>query len=133
MAKTDKLPSETEWLVMETIWKHDADSLTSAEMIERLKNVQDMSPKTVRVLINRLCRKGMLAYTVDQEDSRVYHYYALKSREECLREKSRHFVDSYFSGSGSGALAALISSIELSDGEWQELKDILESAPKGSR
>lgn len=148
MMKGDGMPSETEWLVMETIW-NSGGSLTSAEMIERLKQLrgrpgfagedsavlQDMSarelsPKTVRVLVNRLCQKGLLDYTVDAQDSRVYHYFAKRTREECLREKSRHFVDSYFSGSGSGAVAALIQNMELSDKERQELQEILESAHK---
>lgn len=143
MKKNDRMPSETEWLVMETIW-NSGGSLTSAEIIERLKQVggrpgfaeeadtslqdvsRELAPKTVRVLVSRLCQKGLLDYTIDAQGSRVYHYFATKTREECLREKSRHFVDSYFSGSGSGAVAALIQNMELSDKERQELQEILE-------
>ena len=66
----------------------------------------DMSMRMVRVLMNRLNQKDILGYTVDEHDSRVYHYYVQRSREECVKEKSRKFVDSYFSGSGTNAMAA---------------------------
>lgn len=124
MSREDLMPSETEWLVMESVWSSEG-SLTSAEIIERLKGVKKMAPKTVRVLINRLCQKGLLSYMVDERDSRVYHYQAERSREECLAEKSRHFVDSYFSGNGQGAVAALLQNVELSEQELESLRDIL--------
>lgn len=132
MSKKDMMPSETEWLVMEIIWNSDT-SLTSAEIIAQLKDVKHMAPKTVRVLISRLCQKGLLDYTIDQTDSRVYHYFPLKTKDICLKEKSRHFVDSYFSGNGSGAVAALVGSVELSEQELIALSDILKSAGKQHR
>lgn len=124
MSKNDMMPSETEWLVMEIIWE-SGGALTSAEIIERLKNVKNMAPKTVRVLISRLCQKGLLDYTIDKTDSRVYHYFAAKTKETCLKEKSRHFVNSYFSGNGQGAVAALLQNVELSEQEMESLRDIL--------
>ena len=48
-----------------------------------------MNQRMVRVLINRLCKKGMLTYTVDADDARVYHYSAARGREECRRAKNR--------------------------------------------
>ena len=33
-------------------------------------------------------KKGMLTYTVDPDDSRVYHYTAARGREECQKAKS---------------------------------------------
>ena len=82
----------------------------------------------VRVLMNRLCQKGLLGYTVDEKDARVYHYFVLKSREECLKEKSRRFVDSYFSGNQTNAVAALLQSISLTEEQIQELTEILEKS-----
>lgn len=84
-----------------------------------------MTPKMVRVLMNRLCRKGILDYTVDRYDARVYHYHALKSREECLQSKSRKFADSYFSRNQSSASASLIQNIALTDEQIEELEEIL--------
>lgn len=118
-------PSQSEWLVMEIFWA-SSESLTAKEVIKKLQNKADMSPRMVRVLINRLCQKGVLGYTVDEQDLRVYHYFVLKTREECQREKSRKFVDSYFGGSRKNAMAALLQSPELTEEQFAELEGILE-------
>ena len=123
--KDETTSSESEWMIMEVFWSAQ-QALTSREVIERLKKA--MTPKMVRVLINRLCEKEILAYTIDKEDKRVYHYYVLKSKEECQKEKSRKFVESYFKGSQSNAVAALLQSANLSEEQIQELEEILEKS-----
>ena len=130
MVKMDSTPSETEWLVMEILWESSIP-LTSSEVIKRLENVKAMSPKTVRVLINRLYRKKIIDYTIDKKDTRVYHYFALKSKAQCLQEKSRKFAESYFSGNETGALASLIQNCDLTEEQIGELEAILEKS-KGS-
>lgn len=125
MSKEDLTPSETEWLVMEKLWESDVP-LTSAEIISRLESEKKMSPKTVRVLLNRLGQKKIVDYMIDKKDSRVYHYFPVKSKEECLKEKSRHFTDSYFKGNRAGAMAALVESFALNEAQMKELWEILE-------
>ena len=118
-------PSQSEWLVMEVFWA-SASSLTAKEVIQKMGDKSDMSPRMVRVLLNRLWQKGVLSYTVDEHDARVYHYTVMKSKEECQQEKSRKFVDSYFAGSRKNAMAALLQSAELTQEQFQELEEILE-------
>lgn len=89
-----------------------------------------MTPKMVRVLMNRLCEKGLLSYKVDSNDKRVYHYFVMKSKEDCLKEKSKRFVDSYFSGSKTNAMAALLQSFALTDEQLKELEEILVKTKK---
>lgn len=125
-------PSQSEWLVMEVFWASDS-SLTAKEVIQEMKKNSDMSPRMVRVLLNRLWQKGVLSYTVDEHDARVYHYTAMKSREDCQREKSRKFVDSYFAGSRKNAMAALLQSAELTKEQLQELEEILEQCKDKGR
>ncbi|MCM1181644.1 MAG: BlaI/MecI/CopY family transcriptional regulator [Clostridium sp.] len=119
-------PSQSEWLVMEVFWASDASSLTAKEVIRKVRERTDMSPRMVRVLLNRLWQKGVLSYTVDEHDLRVYHYSVMKSKEECQKEKSRKFVDSYFEGSQKNAMAALLQSAKLTEEQLQELEEILE-------
>ena len=125
MEKDEQMPSESEWKIMEILWDSQVP-LTSAEVIQQMQGVDDMTPKMVRVLMNRLSRKGLLGYEVDQHDSRVYHYTPRKSREECLRDKSRKFTDSYFSGNKTNAMVALLQSFALTDEQIEELEEILE-------
>lgn len=117
-------PSQSEWLIMEVFWASGM-SLTAKDVIKKIQDKTDMSPRMVRVLINRLCQKGVLSYTVDEYDLRVYHYSVVKSKEECQKEKSRKFVDSYFEGSGKNAMAALLQSAALTEEQLLELEEIL--------
>ncbi|MDE7330728.1 MAG: BlaI/MecI/CopY family transcriptional regulator [Lachnospiraceae bacterium] len=117
----------SEWQIMEVLWASNTP-LTSSEVYKRMQGNVDMSMRMVRVLMNRLNQKGVLGYTVDEHDSRVYHYYVQRSKEECVKEKSRKFVDSYFSGNGSNAMAALLQSFALTDEQIKELEEILEKS-----
>lgn len=118
-------PSQSEWLIMEVFWACNT-SLTAREVIQKIHDKADMSPRMVRVLINRLCQKGVLSFTIDEHDARIYHYSVMKSKEECQKEKSRKFVDSYFEGSRKNAMAALLQSADLTKEQFKELEEILE-------
>ena len=119
-------PSENEWLVMEVLWAQEG-FMTAAEIIGQLTGKTDVSQKTIRVMINRLLAKGMLTYTVDERDARIYHYQAARSKEECLRLKSRRFVSNYFGGNASLAVASFLQSAEISKEELQDLSSLVES------
>ena len=125
MAKEEITPSE--WQIMEVLWEC-GEPLISSEVYKRMQGNVDMSMRMVRVLMNRLNQKNVLGYIVDERDSRVYHYYVQKSREECVKEKSRKFVDSYFSGNGTNAVAAMLQSFALTDEQIKELEEILEKS-----
>lgn len=125
MAREEITPSE--WQIMEVLWASKTP-LTSAEVYKRMQGNAGMSQRMVRVLMNRLSQKDMLGYTVDEQDARVYHYYVTKPREECVKEKSRRFVDSYFSGSGTNAVMALLQSFDLTEEQIKELEEILEKS-----
>lgn len=118
-------PSETEWLIMEVIWNADRD-ITASEVIERLKGSLDVSARTIRVLINRLLAKGIIGYEVDQRDSRIYHYYVVKTKEECLKEKQDRFVRHYFGGSHTLAVASFLEQAPLNREQILELEQIVE-------
>ena len=119
-------PSENEWMVMEVLWAHER-AMTAAEIIEQLTGKTDVSQKTIRVMINRLLAKGMLTYTVDERDARIYHYQAARTKEECLRLKSRRFVSNYFGGNASLAVASFLQSAEISREQLEDLSSLVES------
>ncbi len=118
-------PSENEWLIMEIIW-NAGRSMTAAEMIQALKGSVSISGKTIRVMINRLVAKGVLTYTVDEKDARIYHYEAARSREECLAVKSDRFVKNFFGGDASLAIANFLRCADISREQLEELKSLVE-------
>lgn len=117
-------PSENEWLIMEVLWEHEK-AMTAAEIIEDLKGVLDINKNTIRVMINRLLGKNVIDYHVDAHDARIYHYYPIKSKEECLSLKSERFVNNYFGGKASLAVASFLKSAKLSKEELSELKSLV--------
>ena len=119
-------PSENEWLIMEIIWAAK-DKMTATQIIEQLKGKLDVSDKTVRVMINRLVTKGVLGFDVDPDDARIYHYHALRQKDECLGMKSRRFIDSFFGGNTGLAVANFIKNGDISDDELEELKRLIDS------
>ena len=129
MPNEEMLPSESEWMIMETLWRCGHD-LTSAEIADALPKSSKMNQRMVRVLINRLCKKGMLTYTVDPDDARVYHYSAARGRQECQRAKSSAFVENYFEGNRLSAAFTLLEGGKLSAEQIKELEDILKKARK---
>ncbi len=132
MDREEMLPTEREWLIMDAVWD-SGDRPTSAEILNRIDEAAKLDARTERVLLHHLCRKGLLGYVVDERDSRVYHYYPLRTREECQREKSRDFVDTYFRGSGSVAVAALLKNAAFTDEQLRELEEILKERKDGER
>ena len=132
MDREEMLPTEREWLIMDVVWDSD-DQPTSAEILSRIDKSAKLDARTERVLLHHLCRKGLLGYVVDERDSRVYHYYPLRTREECLREKSRDFVDTYFRGSNSVAVAAMLKNAAFTDEQLKELEAILKSRKDGEK
>ncbi|MCM1272639.1 MAG: BlaI/MecI/CopY family transcriptional regulator [Clostridium sp.] len=118
------IPSENEWMIMEIVWKHSGP-VTASMIIKELEGVTDISKKTIRVMINRLVAKGVLTYTVDAKDARVYHYSAACTKEECLGLKSERFVKHYFGGNASLAVASFLSSANITEEQLEELNTIL--------
>ncbi len=123
MKQGHPIPSESEWQIMEIIWQEDG--ITSAEILRRLTGHTDMTERTIRVLLSRLCGKGLLTSIQDEKDSRVLHYSAVREREECLAEKSRSFIRHYFGGNHASAIASFIGSEKLSEEEIRMLEELL--------
>ena len=124
MNKEQRIPSESEWQIMEVIWQ-EGDGITSAEILQKIKGHTDMTERTIRVLLSRLCVKGHLTSIPDEKDSRVLHYYAACDRDYCLTEKSRSFIKSYFGGDQVSAIASFIGSEKLSEEEIRMLEELL--------
>src|SRR5262249_56042437 len=85
--------SDSEWDVMEPIW--EAGACTAADVIKRLRETHDWNHSTIRTLLARLVEKGALAYDVD---GTRYIYRAAVTRERCVRQEGRSFVDKVFPG-----------------------------------
>jgi len=113
--------SDAEWEVMEVLWAEAP--LTSREVVERLAEGTDWSPKTIKTLLGRLVRKGALAY--DEEGNR-YLYSPAVARRDAVRAEGRSFVERVFGGDAALALLHFARQVDLPPAEVEELRRLLE-------
>jgi BlaI family penicillinase repressor len=113
--------SDAEWKVMKIIWAKSP--CTANEVIQELSSCTKWKPKTVKTLLSRLVKKGVLGY---EEHNRAYLYYPLIDEEECIREENRSFLERVYNGSLNMMLVTFIKDAKLTDREIEELKKILD-------
>jgi len=114
--------SETEWEVMQVLWKKSP--LSAGEIIEVLATADPTwHPKTAKTLLNRLVKKRALGY---KKEGRAYLYRPLVKEADCAVSESESFLDRVFGGSLKPMLAHLVERKKLSAAEIRELKRLLE-------
>src|SRR5688572_24706589 len=112
--------SDAEWDVMEPIWA--AGECTAAEVIKHLRKTHDWNHSTIRTLLARLVEKGALAYDVD--GSR-YIYRAAVSRQKCVRQESRSFLEKAFGGDVAALVAHFVAESSLDRDQIDQLRQLL--------
>ena len=75
------------------------------------------------MLLSRLMNKGFLSA---RKIGRRNEYTALVSETEYQTVQTKHFLDKIYEGSAKGLVSNLISGDLLSEGEYEELKRLLE-------
>ena len=119
----ERLPriSEAEWLVMQVFWSEPG--LTADEVVQALQGKVTWNARTIRTLINRLLKKKALKY---EKEGRKYRYFPAVSRQRCIKEERRSFVQRVYGGTVTPMLAAFIEEAKLSRDDIKELKRMLD-------
>src|SRR4051794_32716961 len=112
--------TDSEWDVMEPIWA--AGACSAADVIKQLRATHDWNHSTVRTLLARLVEKGALAYDVD--GSR-YIYRAAVTREQCVRQKGRSFLEKAFGGDVAALVAHFVTDAALDRDQVEQLRRLL--------
>jgi BlaI family penicillinase repressor len=112
--------SDSEWDVMEPIWAVSA--CTAADVIRELRKTHDWNHSTIRTLLARLVEKGALAYDVD--GSR-YIYRAAVSRQRCVRQEGRSFLEKAFGGDVAALVAHFVTEASLDRDQIEQLRQLL--------
>jgi len=120
--------SDAEWQVMNVIW--DTDRTTSQAIVKQLKAKTNWSEMTIKTLIGRLVKKKVAGYEVDKNDKRIYYYYPIIKRDQCIRDETNIFLKKFYNGALSSMLSSFVKKNELTREEMDELIKILESGKK---
>ncbi|MBZ9634789.1 BlaI/MecI/CopY family transcriptional regulator [Clostridium sp. FP1] len=123
MADVSKI-SNSEWEIMKYAWGNVP--CTANEIVNDLSKITDWKSNTIRTLINRLIKKEVLGYKIDEKDKKTYYYFPLLSENECIKAESDSFIKRVFNGSLNGMIANFLNESELSDEDIEELKNILD-------
>lgn len=113
--------SDSEWDIMKVLWEQSP--LTAGQIVQRLSAERRWHPRTAKTLIGRLVKKGAVGVQIS---GRQYLYRPKISREACRREEARSFLSRVFDGNVAPAIVQFLKHAELSEGEIEELRRILE-------
>jgi len=105
---------------MEVLW--EGNKLLAADVTAALKDT-NWSDRTIRTLISRLVKKGVVNYHVE---GKSYRYYAVLTKDECIKKENREFINKIFNGSTMEFVASFIKNENLTKGEIKELRELLD-------
>lgn len=113
--------TDAEWEVMNILW--DQPNASAMDVSDALRDRKGWSPKTVKTLLARLVRKGVLKY---REDGNRYVYTAAIPRQKYIKEESASFLERVFGGETTPALVHFVKSARMTQEEIDELRRILD-------
>lgn len=112
--------AETEWKVMELLWKEQ--KLTIGDIKKGLEDT-GWSDSTVKTLVRRLVQKG----AVKADDSLgQFRYSPMVSEGECKRKETKNLIDRIYNGSVKMLMANLVSDSNLTEEEAEQLFEIID-------
>lgn len=121
MKKTYQI-SESEWLVLQCLWKQSP--LEIKDLVSMLREKTGWNANMVRTLVVRLQEKGAIG---SEKQHRFYRYYPIASETECVQEETQSFLDRVFEGSPAKMIAALTGSGKLTEQDCREIEAILQT------
>ena len=116
--------SDAELEIMKAVWAEGDGPVLFARLTEELAaRGKPWQKNTLITLLNRLVNKGFLKA---KKTGRRNEYTALVSESEYQTAQTKHFLDKIYEGSAKGLVSNLILGDLLTDGEYEELKALLE-------
>ena len=121
--KAEPRISAAEWEVMKVVWKRN--SCSAQQVVDDLPASSTWSPATVKTLLNRLLRKGVLEF---KKNGKSYLYSPVWTEEQCRELEAESFLDRVFDGALSPMLAHFVRSHRLRKEDLQELERLLKES-----
>lgn len=112
--------SDAEFEVMKVLW--DRSPRTSQEVVIALQGGRNWTPQTVKTMLNRLVKKGALAF---DKEGKSYLYRPAVEREDYMAAESASFLDRVFDGAVGPLLLHFAKSGKLDGKELEELRNAL--------
>ena len=112
--------SNAEFEALDVLW--DDYPATSSDIVERLNQKKPWHDKTVKTLLSRLVKKGVVDFDKAQ---RQYLYRPLIAREDYTKKEASSFVSRIFKGKVAPLVAGFANQNSLSQQDVDELKALI--------
>lgn len=112
--------SNAEFEVLDVLW--DDYPATSSDIVKRLNQKKPWHDKTVKTLLSRLVKKGVVDFDKAQ---RQYLYRPLIAREDYTKKEASSFVSRIFKGKVAPLVAGFANQNSLSQQDVDELKALI--------
>ncbi len=113
--------SDAEWIVMNLIWS--SFPIEATEVINKIAVANGWSAATVKSMLHRLVRKGVL---IAELKGKKYLYSPAVRRDACVRQASRSFIERVFGGDATPALIHFVKTAKLTDKDVKEIRAMLD-------
>jgi predicted transcriptional regulator len=117
-----KMLTETELELMNIIWKLSEASVN--DVLKELPSDRKLAYTSVSTIMRILEQKGVLG---SRKEGRGHIYHPLFSKHEYEIKTVKHVVEKVFNGTPMALVKQLLNASELTDGELQELKQLIKA------
>lgn len=118
--------SNSEWEIMNILW--ESSDMTITQIVARLNEKKFWDKHTVITLLNRMEKKGAVAY---RRNGRAKEYYSIISQNDTVMRETEQFLNRVFAGSLSLMVNSFLSNEKIKKEELDELYEMLKEAEKG--
>lgn len=109
---------------MQVLWRQE--TATALEIVHAIQQKRNVSKRTVKTLLGRLVVKQAVGYIVDANNSRLYHYRALVTQQDCTGDKADAFMEIMAEEEMGEALLRFVGGSKLSKKQIEKLEKLLE-------
>ena len=122
----DMIPTKTEMDVLQILWQHGPCTVRFVH--DKLNEQKDAVIYTSTLKLMQVMKeKGML----DRDETNMKHVYSARLEEGKIKGNMLgRFVDSWYDGSASNLVVALLGSDKTSDKELQKMRELLNNFDK---
>ena len=123
MDRSKKL-SETEYEIMEVLWKAEAP-MSAAQLASYFaeRRSKEWKASTLATFLARLTQKGLIS---SEREGRVPYYHPIKSQKEYERDGAQGILDTLYDGSIRNFFAALYGGAQMSEEDRDSLREWLD-------
>lgn len=112
--------SNSEWEIMNVLWEFSC--VTISQIVTKLNEKKFWDKHTVITLLNRMEKKGAVAY---RRNERAKEYYSIISQNDTVMQESEQFLNRVFAGSLSLMVNTFLNNEKIKKEEIDELYKII--------